>query len=211
MLHRLRQIFRPDADTLAAEFWALFAANEAVFRTLPHTSPAEIKRNLKLLEQPLHAFHPYLGILFGHPGDDRHELIVTAHSEPRHFPAADALVAAAPVIPNWNVHALRPPMPADTTVHVDEHGFVPALVTFAVVRVPQEPEALALHVFHEAYPTEQQDLHDDATALLLEAVLGERALARVRYVQTRPMSAEVPANVLRPLRSLPQVVLSQKQ
>ena len=207
MLSRLRQIFRPDPATRAAEFWRWFAANEQVYRELGSYPEGEIAHSLRVLRKHLHAYDAHLEPLFGQSPPGRHDLVVSAGGLPEHFPAARALAAAAPELPGWDVIALKPPLPEVPAVEVEGRRFDPALVTFAVVQVPDQPGALAVHVFHEPYPPEEQDLHTTATFLLLDALLGERGVAEdVDYVEARPMSEDVPANVLRPLSALPQVV-----
>ena len=212
MLQRLRQIFRPDPATRAAEFWRWFAANEQVYRELASYPEEEIAHGLKVLRKHLHAYDAHLEPLFGTSTPERHDLVISAGGLREHFPAARALAAAAPELPGWNVIALKPPLPEVPAVEVEGRRFDPALVTFAVVQVPDQPGALAVHVFHEPYPPEEQDLHTTATFLLLDALLGERGVAEdLDYAEARPVSQDVPADVLRPLAALPQVVAAHSR
>ena len=207
MLHRLRRLFQPDPTQRAAEFWRLFAANEATFRGLTDMPPAEAERNLKLLLKPLHAYHPGLELLFGRPEPGRYDLIISAGGVREAFPEVDDLMTQAPELPDWHVIALKPPVPETSVIEVGGQRFDRDLITFAVVEVPDEPEALAIHVFHEPYPEELQERHHLATFLLLDFLLGERSVAEdIRYVETRPLPRDLPTNVLRPLSSLPTLI-----
>lgn len=211
MLQRLRQLFRPDPARRAAEFWRLFAANEDTFRRLTALPPAEAERNLRLLHKSLHAYAPGLELLFGRPVPGRHDVIVSAGGVREDFPKADALVAQAPALPAWNVIALKPPVPETSVIEVGGQRFDRDLVTFAVVGVPDEPDALAIHVFHEPYPEELQERHHLATFLLLGFLLGERSVAEdVRYIETRPLPRDLPTDVLRPLSSLPALIRERR-
>lgn len=210
MLHRLRQIFRPDAHTRAGEFWTWFAANEGVYRALKSLPEEELAHSLQVLRKQLGRYDEHLEPLFGFPDDCTAEFVISAGGHREHFPAARALARAAPALSDWRVIALKPPNPDPIAIELEGQVFDPALVTFAVVEVPDEPDALAIHVFHEAYPEGEHDRHASATFLLLEMLLGERAVAEeVRYVDIRPMSPKVPANVLRPLTSLPTLVAAR--
>ena len=211
MLHRLRQLFRPDPAQRAVEFWRLFAANETTFRGLTKLPPAEAERNLQLLRKPLHAYCESLELLFGQPAPGRHDLIISAGGIRADFPHAEALVAAAPELPDWNVIALKPPVPETSVIEVGGQRFDRDLITFAVVELPDEPDALALHVFHEPYPEALQERHHLATFLLLDFLLGERSVAEdLRYVETRPLPRDIPANVLRPLSTLPTLIRERR-
>ena len=211
MLHRLRRLFQPDPAQRAAEFWRLFAANEDTFRGITSMPPAEAERNLKLLLKPLHAYHPGLELLFGQPAPGEHYLIISAGGVREDFPKVDALVAQAPELPDWRVIALKPPVPETSVIEVGEQRFDRDLVTFAVVEVPDEPEALAIHVFHEPYPEELQERHHLATFLLLDFLLGERSVAEdLRYIETRPLPRDLPTNILRPLSSLPALIAKRR-
>lgn len=209
VLKRLRRLLSDDdpADR-AARFWRWFAANEAVYRGLQTQPEAEVAHSLSVLANHLAEYGEGLEPLFGFDAaSGRHEFIVSAGGMREGFPAARALVAAAPELPGWHVIALKPPHPSPIAITLEGRSFDPAAVQFAVVTYPDEPEAFAIRVFHAPYPPAEQDLHQMATFLLLDMLLGERAVAEdVRYISTAPLSDEVPANVLRPLTALPGVV-----
>ena len=86
-----------------SEFWDLFLECE---RRLAKAESADDPVYDELLER-LHAVHPGLFLEFSSTPGAR-ELIVTAEGDESLFPLVDTIVEAAPEVPGWTVHALRP-------------------------------------------------------------------------------------------------------
>ena len=130
------------------------------------------------------------------------ELIVSADGDRDVFPAARALVAAAPVMQHWTIRALRP-----------RRGF-PDVVRGGTVSLPLsdlffEPlerelsDDLGLRIL--ARGLREADVHDAYSALMraLESELGEEQLAlALQYTEVRPLPPGAQVGRYMPLKQL---------
>lgn len=211
MFDALKNIFKPSDERRALEFWTWFVANEKNCRNMSEDGEAERDHRIKVFLDHLTQYDHHLTFLIGKHDDGIHELIISADGMKAHFPSAEALVAAAPEVAKWRFIALKPPVPDFGPVLLNDKRFELNNLQFARVEDPEDPSALNLVVFHPPYPEEEQELHVIATFMLLDNLLGERSVAEdIQGLDIKPLTAEVPPNVLRPIKALPQVILYNK-
>jgi hypothetical protein len=120
------------------------------------------------------------------------ELIVTADGEEDLFPQARAVVAAAPQIEGWTIHALKPRLGLpevtsweDVTLRTDTMVFDP---------LERGGADLGLRIFVQGLDPKDADAAHNAVLRALDHALGEeRFAASVQYTEVLPL----PANATR--------------
>ena len=191
----------------AEHFWTWFAANEEVYRGLHRQPPSEVEHSMKVLLDHLakvdEALVPYVGPTTNGEG---FTFIVSAGGRRELFDTARQLVAAAPELPDWTVSAFKPARRELADVHLGERRLVLDDVRVAQVKLPKEPDALALHVFVPEYVPEDEAVRHGLVALAIEAVIGEEAAGRIDYVNVAGKGEVAPPGVLRPLRGLGRLI-----
>ena len=165
-----------------AAFWELFRQRQV---GLARAASADEPPYDELLEC-LQRVDPGLYLEFGCDSTGC-DLIITAEGEQALFPLVRAVVAAAPTIPGWTIHALKPKTGFPSTVHW--HGY--ALDVAAVVFEPldrNDSEQLDLHLFVPGLdPKDVSDAHN-AALRAMDSGLGEQGLAEaVRGTKVRPL------------------------
>lgn len=151
----------------AQAFWAWFRKNESRLFDVEREQ-AQVFAELAAALKPL---GPDLTFEFGPKQDGRREFAISAGGMKAAFPAVEALVAAAPALPRWNILAFRPrraaPMPltfGDTTVD-------PADVDCCLT---VEDGQIGLYLFFRGYTDALSDAWGQVGFLLLDQALGER-------------------------------------
>ncbi len=210
MFKRIRNILQPDEQRRAQEFWTWFAANEQHYRQIQYADQEEQHHRIQVCLEHLQRYKSDLYFLTGKPKVNHpQELIITAAGAKAAIPAADYLVAAAPALKHWNIIALKPAQPNRNHVTIEGRKFALDQLHFAVHQVPElmAKGQLSLTLFFDPFVEEELPLYQAAAYALLEAQLGERMLAqKIGLISIGPLTADVPANVLRPLSSLPRLL-----
>ncbi|MEM7040097.1 MAG: hypothetical protein AAF570_24205, partial [Bacteroidota bacterium] len=123
----------------------------------------------------IRAFDSNLTFLMGGKEEEL-ELIISAEGIRDHFPAVEALVAAAPKIPGWQVIAFKPPH--GTLDFVLEFGDIkldPKEVWFVGLGTADDPSLIGLRIGFREYEEERKQVFLQATFLLLDIILGEKS------------------------------------
>jgi hypothetical protein len=194
---------RPEAVIHAvSDFWQLFrqrAAELAVARS------ADVPVYDVLLDQLQKVDR---GLYFEFSADPGAcELIITAEGNRSLFPLVRAIVAAAPTVHGWTMHALKPKLGfPETTGWENLH-----LRTADIVFDPLECEGsddLGLRIFIRGI--DEKDIEDAHNAVLrtLDHGLGEEKFAEtVHYTEVRPLPADAATDDFIPLVELEEFIL----
>ena len=208
MLSRIRNIFEPNDQRRAREFWTWFAANEKHYRDIGEDGVEERDHRIKVFLDHLKRYHPDLFLLVNKPeqtGD--YELIITAEGMREVFPATRALVGTAPEIKAWKIIALKQPQPSLQVTKVGEKEFDATTIQFAQLKLPEGVPGLGISIFYSDYSEEQKQVFQLGSNLLLDSLLGEEsATLHLAYVAIGEYPADLPADTLRPLTALPGLV-----
>lgn len=211
MFEALKNIFKPDDKRRALEFWTWFFANEKHYRSMEEDGPDERDHRIKIFLDHLAEYNFELTFLTGRHADGTYELIISADGIQKHFPSVKTLINEAPPLEGWRFIALKQPDPSLGSVTLNDKTFSLDDLNFARVNKPEEPSAMNMVIFHPPYPEEEQELHVVATYMLMDGLLGERAVAEdIQGLDVQPLSDKVPAIVLRPIKALPRVIAEQK-
>jgi len=207
MFKALKNIFKPDDKRRALEFWTWFFANEMHYRDMAEDGLKEQEHRIKIFLDHLAKYDYELTFVTGKHADGTYELIISADGIQKHFTSVETLVSAAPALKDWRFIALKQPQPEIGPVVLNDKTFSIEDLQFARVNNPDDPNEMNVVIFHPTYMEEEQELHVVATYLLLDGLLGERAVAEdINGLDIQPLKDEVPANVLRPLQALPLVI-----
>jgi hypothetical protein len=187
----------PVTSGAVAAFWELFRRRAA---DLERAASDDSAVHEALLEA-LHAIDPGLYLeLAVDPGAS--ELIVTADGERSLFGLAREVVAAAPRVQGWTVHALKPKLGLPVTVRWERVTLRTAEIVFEPLERKGSPE-LGLRILVPGL--EERDIDDAHNAILraLDHGLGEEKLAEaVAYTEVRSLPADVAAGDFIPLSEL---------
>ena len=113
----------------------------------------------------------------GHPDADKMDLIITAQGNTEFFFAVELLVSKAPKFNDWNVIAFKPPMGSDFTTEYGGMEFDPKKTLFLPLATSANKKAVGMRVCYPDFEEESQDVFLVATHLMLEVILGEKAVA----------------------------------
>ena len=178
------------ADAVAA-FWNLFRQRHA---ELAAASSADEPPYDELLEQ-LQRVHSELYLEFSRDAQSC-ELIVTADGKQSLFSIARAVAAAAPPIPGWTIHALKPKLGFPQTVQWQGY----TLDVASVVVQPLErsdSQKLDLRLFIPGLKTQDAEAAHSAVLRALDSGLGEEAFAETvggTVLQRLPENATPPTS-----------------
>ncbi|MFK8054504.1 MAG: hypothetical protein AB8F78_00170 [Saprospiraceae bacterium] len=211
MFEALKNIFKPDDQRRALEFWTWFFANEKHYRNMDEDGPDERDHRIKIFLDHLAGYNHELTFVTGQHADGTYELIISADGIQKHFPSVETLINAVPALKKWRFIAFKQPQPDLGSVTLNDKSFELDQLKFARVNNPEAPEEMNIVIFHPAYQQEDQELHVVATYMLLDGLIGERSVVEdIQGLDVQPVNTDVPANVLRPLKALPQVIASLK-
>ncbi len=210
MFEALKNIFKPSDERRALEFWTWFFANEQHYRNMDEDGPDERDHRIKVFLDHLAPYNHELTFLTGTHADGTHELIISADGIQQHFWSAEYLVKSAPALKGWRFIALKPAQADFGPVQLNDKTF--DLDTLQFARVQGEEDELNVVIFHPSYEEDEQELHVVATYLLLDSLLGERSVTEdINGMDVKPLTPDVPTNVLRPLRALPKLIAEHKR
>jgi hypothetical protein len=189
----------------APAFWRWFAANQHRLRTsAPPPDPV-----LDDVLERLSAYADGLGFETSYDAspDEEPEFIVTAFGHRDLFPAADALVAAAPAGLDWKVFALKPALGFEVVHERGGREYDPKRMRFDPVRSEGRPVALGVRVYIEDYDPSRVGEQDAAVASIVDTGLGERHAAEsIDFVEVAPWPSSAKAGEALPLERLPAYV-----
>jgi len=210
MFKALKNILKPSDERKALEFWTWFAANERHYRDISEDGVEERDHRIKVFLDHLAPYHTELTFLTGQHKDGMHELIISADGIQKHFKPVEFLIDAAPSLKGWRFIALKPPQPQFGPLELNDKTFNLDQLQFARLDNPKDPNEFNIVIFHPPYPAEEQELHVVATFLMLDSLLGERSVAEdIAGLDIKPLTNDIPVNVLRPIKALPRAIAGQ--
>ncbi|MGC2638133.1 MAG: hypothetical protein WA294_13205 [Acidobacteriaceae bacterium] len=161
-------------------FWNWFKVNEPELRSL--RSPSEPLWDLAL--DRLHDVDERLWIEMSRPYDGIRDFIVTAQGNPEAFDIAEALVAAAPEMPAWQIIALKPGMGFDFKSDYAGLSLDSREMWFLPLENPGCPGLLGLRIGIPGLEPQPAEDVLDAVLMMLDTGLGERTAAtEIRHVE----------------------------
>lgn len=174
-------------------FWDWFAKNQSQFLFLSQVDADERNRLLNELMEKLREYDENLSFeIGGHPDSEKVDFIISADGIIDYFESVENLVAQAPELSNWNIVAFKPPMPEDHTIKINEKEFDAKKIIFIPLTNPDEPSAVAIRVCFADLDEENKNLHINASFLLLDALIGERATAiDIDYIEIEKTPADI--------------------
>ncbi|MFY0672965.1 MAG: hypothetical protein JXQ87_06150 [Bacteroidia bacterium] len=177
----------------ANTFWEWFENNQSKFLFLNQVDIDERNRLLNLLMDKLREYDENLSFeIGGHPESEKVDFIISADGIVDYFDSVESLVAKAPTLNNWNIVAFKPPMPEDHTIEINEQKFDAKKIIFIPLTNPDEPSAVAIRVCFADLDEENKNLYINASFLLLDALIGEKATALdIDYIEIEKTPADI--------------------
>jgi hemoglobin-like flavoprotein len=179
-------------------FWAWFAQEEEHLFNFERDQ----ERVFDQLSTALTSVSPDLTFEFGPVRNGVRNFVISAGGSKLAFPAVEALAAAAPSLPRWNVIKFRPRRNPIMQLQVGDKTVDPDDVQFSLLSNGGE---LGIYLFFDGYAEEEQGVWGQIGYLLLDEALGEFDLeTKVGIIQLLPSDAE--PDVRRyPLSRLPEL------
>lgn len=157
---------------LIVGFWLWFQERQAEHHTLNNPgSPLLAAATAKLKE-----LDPNLS-LEADPDGSRPALIVTTGAVAASIPNAEAVAAAAPEIPGWQVIALKPEFGFAFTLNHHGTRYEPQAMWFMTPDEQPVPGKLVIRVGIPNYTSTSPAYAREAVKIVLEKAIGERSLA----------------------------------
>jgi hypothetical protein len=178
------------------KFWDWFQQNDELlfdFESQPD-------RVFAALTAALEAVAADLTFEFGPRVDGRREFVISAGGIRSAFAAVNALVAAAPMLPHWNVVAFRQRRARIGGVKMGDLTVLPKDVEYCLL---SNERKLGIQLFFDGYREDERTTWGQIGYLLLDQALGEYDVAtKVGLIEFFPSSAH-PEAVRYPLPELP--------
>jgi hypothetical protein len=153
-----------------SKFWNWFETNHERFRSVD-----EAEDLLDLFEAHLHEYDAELFFEISEPLDDgSNELIITAEGVMAKFPKVEALVAAAPAIPNWKVIAFKPAIGFNFVHEYGDLKLDPGQLWFLPLRAKSDPKILGLRIGVPDFDESDVEQVKNSLWIILDTGLGER-------------------------------------
>jgi hypothetical protein len=182
--------------TAQEKFWIWFTKNNKKFSSILHEDDEEREKLLDEILKHLHAYCKNIWIQMGGGSGAYTELIFTAEGNQKFFDKVRDLVAAAPVIKNWKIIALMPPIEIDSityddlTINVEDLGYAPLLNSNNV-------SAICAFIYVRKYETKKKHASFDiAIHKILDLILGEECYADLEYFELKKWDKAVEPNIL---------------
>jgi hypothetical protein len=177
-------------------FWEWFRRHNHEYLSLHTKTKKEITYWLNELNAHLRAYNKFLGYsLHWQPGGEG-SLTITVYGKARHFKKVDDLVALAPVIGNWRIHALEDPQPIDSLPEVMESGMNPTAFYFSLAGDDRQPGVLIL--YHPLFTPENEERLYQLAHTLVYYLLGERTFGtEIHSLVLDNLSTADPAEISR--------------
>lgn len=170
----LSRLFGGSSEERCRRFWEWFSANH---HRLPNPqaeemSYEELARSSVLAElgNQLHRVDSGLTFEMGPVTGEGRSLCISAEGIRQHFPAVQAVVAAAPAIPGWKIVAFRQPVGTDLQLQMGDTKLGGDDLWFAA---RPAGDRLDLTLFVRGLTAQNRDALMHGTFLLLDAALGE--------------------------------------
>lgn len=185
-------------------FWTWFERNEARFRNIRLPEDDGL---LDEIQERLQAYCPELWFETGRADDGCNELIVSAEGQTGFFSAVRTLVAAAPLIPGWRFIAFKPAQGFEFETGYEGISFSPKATWYLPLRSRSNPDALGLRIGYAHYDPKREQDFLTGTFIMLEAALGELALAeKVQHIEVAALPSSPESSGYSPLPELARLI-----
>jgi len=166
-----------------SKFWTWFEAEHDRFRNIDKAKDGE--EMLDLLLARLHAYDRELFFEVSQPLDDgSNELIISAEGVRAKFPKVEALIAAAPKLPNWKVIAFKPALGFGFVHEYGDLKIDPRKLWFLPLTAKSDPSILGLRVGLPDFDEGTEDKIKNSVWIILDTGLGEKTCAdRIRHLE----------------------------
>ena len=194
-------------------FWNWFSTQSSAYLFIKDVEEPLKGTMLETLKGRLHDYCDRLGFEIGGDPEADQELIITAEGNWEYFKFAEALIAEAPELPNWEFVALIPPRGVEFEINVEENTFRAANMWFLPMGHPGFPEVIGIRVCIANYESlKEKDWLFPAISKIVEYTLGEKSFAlNIHYVEVGELP-EAPSEFgMFPLASLEKFVQWRKQ
>ena len=170
-------------DKSEAQFWAWFSKRHDEYRSVDRSTNSEDL--LDRFQEQLHRYDDRLYFEISEPlKDGSNELIITAEGIRERFSKVEALVAAAPKIPEWTIIAFRPALGFEFVHEYGELKIDPRKLWFLPLIAKSAPSILGLRVGLPAFDEAAEDKIKNSVWIILDTGLGEQICAeRIRHLE----------------------------
>jgi len=166
-----------------AKFWTWFGSAHERFRSIDKADDGE--EMLDLLLEHLHEFDPELFFEVSQPLDDgSNELIISAEGVRKKFPKVEALVAAAPKLPMWQIIAFKPALGFEFVHEYGELKIDPRKLWFLPLTAKSDPLILGLRIGLPEFDETSEAKIKNSVWIILDTGLGEEVCTqRIRHLE----------------------------
>jgi hypothetical protein len=160
------------------QFWQWFEQNNKTYLFLYEVGAEKKEQLLNNLMEQLHEYCENLWFEIGGHPDEEQELIITAEGNADYFERVEALISAAPKIPNWTFIAFIPPRDIEFEIKYEEVELKPSEMWFEPLEHPDYPAAIGIKVFTRNYElVKDSEWLRPAVYKILDTILGEKSFA----------------------------------
>jgi|GEM_PF-2477379 len=202
----------------AQAFWAWFEQNRLPFEFVGSMPQEQIDDLSVQLHQ---AVYPYSAGLSPQAGgrtesDEGFRLVISAAGDLKYFGKAKELVALAPTIPNWQFHALLPPLPRHVRMQIRLGNDIldPNDMWILTMVSKEAPNFFGVHVALKLYDEcdgNEDDLYDlkNFVIQLVYNIIGEESWAMdIQHFEIGPLPPAPMEKGYLPLYDLPDLIAS---
>lgn len=156
-----------DRSEQIASFWEFFAEQE------PHLSRVQTNQDPALdgLLLSLHRIDPKLFFMLSSDAKP-HEFVLTVEGDSTKYALAEAVIAAAPKLPNWTFRALVPAMGFGFRTEYEGFEIDPASLWFLPLESRSNPSSLGLRVGIPRLDPAKSSTAKNAVLTFLDSALG---------------------------------------
>ena len=156
------------------QFWAWFVENaNGFYPTVSNPERVEKDFFAKLAKQ-LGSLGEGINFLTGMADSSTAELVFTADGIYKRMPYVEALVAAAPQIPNWKFTAHKPGLDSESFVlQMDGRDYGPGTMYFCVLEEVAYPDLVKIQIIHNDFRPELLNEIGHWSLIYLDNLLGE--------------------------------------
>jgi hypothetical protein len=160
------------------QFWQWFEQNNKAYLFLNEVDAEKKEQLLSNLMERLHEYCENLWFeIGGHPDEDQ-ELIITAEGNAVYFGHVEALINAAPKIPNWTFIAFIPPREVDFEMKYEDVELKPSEMWFEPLEHPNNAAAIGIKVCTRNFElVKASEWLRPAVHKILDTILGEKTFA----------------------------------
>lgn len=194
------------------KFWDWFARNNYKYLFLHDMEESEKIKAMHELLLELHTYSEHLFFEIGDHADNKDvELVITAEGVARHFGKVEALIDAAPVIPQWRFFKFRQPLGKGLTAGYGNRVFDPKEIVFLPLSITGKPDAVAIRVCYPDYTDEEKSTFVKGTQIALHTLIGERSASLdIDYVDVVKTPDDVDENNFPRLADIAEYIKGRK-